>query len=183
MENLPPFGLPDILAIAAVVFGVIQGIRRGLSGEVAGLVAVTAALVAGLVLYKQAGGWLMENTRLSETGSRAVAFLVTVLCSGAVMLALALLLRFLLRFAVDKHVDRAWGAVIGMVRSIIGILIFFIAVNLWPHPYLNRVFGEESLIGGFVVRFLPELRGKIVDPDGDGTSIRDKAEHLIMDEK
>lgn len=179
MQNLPSPSLPDIIALAVVVFGIIRGMRRGLSGELAGLVALSVALVMGLVFYRQAGEWALDNTRLSESGAHALAFLVTVLASGAIMLALALLLRFLLKFAIEKKVDRAWGAVIGMVRSIIGVLIFFVAVNLWPHPYLNKVCGEESIIGSIVARFLPELKEKVEKTTQEDSAVKDKVERLI----
>ena len=57
------------------------------------------------------------------------------------------------------------------------ILIVVVMMNLWPHEYLNRKFGEESVVGTVVLRYMPSLRETIEEaalplPDAEDSGRR-----------
>jgi hypothetical protein len=54
--------------------------------------------------------------------------------------------------------DKGAGVIAGMLRMSIIVCIIFLCMNLIPHEYLNRVFGEESAIGRVVVKYVPTVR-------------------------
>jgi uncharacterized membrane protein required for colicin V production len=158
MENAPAFSVVDIAACLVVAFTTIHGFIRRLSGELAALVASAAALALGLVLCRPAGDWLAARTRLETDGARTLAYIAVVLVSAAAMLLLRLALKRVMQVAFEPATDRIGGGVAGFVRGTVTVLIVFLAMNLWPHDYLNRVFGTESLIGRTVRRYAPPVR-------------------------
>jgi uncharacterized membrane protein required for colicin V production len=151
----------DIIALIVVALGTFQGFRRGLSGELAGLVSVVVAFLTGISLYGSFGTWLADNTRLNEDPAQAVAFVSTVLIAGIVLVLLRLVLRLVMKVVVEKKVDKVGGCIAGFVRSLVLVFTVFLMMNLWPHDYLNRHFGEKSLVGKVVVRCTPVLRERM----------------------
>lgn len=163
VEGFPPLSIVDVVALAVAAAVAVQGFFRRLSGEVAGLIGSVVALVVGVSLCRPIGAWMYEHTRLEEQPARAVAFLVTVIASLAVMVVLRLLLGKLMRMVFEPTTDRIGGVVAGFLRGTVYVILFFLLMNLWPHEYLNRVFGEESVIGTAVVEQIPFVRERIKD--------------------
>ncbi|NQT94380.1 MAG: CvpA family protein [Lentisphaerae bacterium] len=163
MEGFPPFSIVDVVAVAVAAAVAVHGFFRRLSGEVAGLIGSVTALLMGLSLCRPLGAWLYEHTRLDEQPARAVAFLVTVIAALIVMVILRALLSKLMKLVFEPTTDRIGGIVAGFLRGTVYVILFFLLMNLWPHEYLNRVFGEESVIGTAVVEQIPFVRERIKD--------------------
>jgi uncharacterized membrane protein required for colicin V production len=158
----------DIIALILVALGTFQGFRRGLSGELAGLVSVVIAFLIGITFYVPFGVWFAEHTRLDEESARVVAFVVTVLVAGALLVLLRLVLSLVMKVVVEKKVDKVGGCIAGFVRSLVLVLTVFLIMNLCPHEYLNMHFGEKSLVGRLVVKCTPVLREKVEGLKGEG---------------
>jgi len=139
------------------MLGIIQGCRRRLSGELAHLISVVAAFGIGMFFFRPAGNWFAENTRLSDQGAHVVAFIATMLASLIVMAVLRIVLGRMMKVVIEPEVDRTGGAIAGFFRASVFVIIVFIIMNMWPHEYLNRIFGKESLIGNVVVTCMPAL--------------------------
>lgn len=163
MEGFPPLSIVDVVALAVAAAVAVHGFFRRLSGEVAGLIGSVVALVVGLSVCRPLGAWMYEHTRLEEQPARAVAFLVTVITAMVLMVLLRVLLSRLMKLVFEPTTDRIGGVVAGFLRGTVYVILFFLLMNLWPHEYLNRVFGEESVIGTAVVEQIPFVRERIKD--------------------
>ena len=148
----------DLAALLVLLWGMLRGLRRGLSGELAQLAGVVVAFLFGLRVYAPFADWLLTYTRLTGRSVQAAAFLATVVAALIVLIVLHALLRGLVRLVVEERIDRPLGLAAGAVRSAVLIAIIFVIINLWPSEYLNRTFGEESVVGNLLLRCMPALR-------------------------
>jgi uncharacterized membrane protein required for colicin V production len=148
----------DIVALLFILIGAIQGFFRGLSGEIARLIGIILAFVAGLTLYGPVGEWVSSNTKLGGQGAHALAFITTILLSIIIMVLLRSIIKRMVKVVFAEGFDKGAGVVAGMLRMSIIVCIIFLCMNLIPHEYLNRVFGEESAIGRVVVKYVPTVR-------------------------
>lgn len=175
MDTLPPPSLIDLLALAMLVLGGVQGYFRGLSGELARLISVIIAFMLGLRFYHPFGSWALEHTRLEGRPSLALAFVVTVVTVIVVLLVLRHVIKRIMKIVVEEQVEKSGGVLAGVVRAMVYVVIVFVVLNLVPHEYLNRKFGEESLIGTAIQGAMPHMQELIEDlegyvlPDHDGT--------------
>ena len=155
--------LVDIIAILLMAVGGIQGYFRGFSGELARLIGAVLAFFAGVWMRASVGGWIYNNTRLGEQAANALAFIVTVILALLFMLVLRMLIKRLVRVVFAESFDKLAGVFAGVLRMSILVLIFFLCMNMIPHGYLNRVFGEESVIGRIVEKYVPAFRSTLED--------------------
>jgi uncharacterized membrane protein required for colicin V production len=158
MDSLPQLSLIDMIAILLVAAGGIQGFFRGLSGEIARLVGTILAFFAGVWLREPVGAWIVENTRLEDRAATATAFTATVILALLIMLVVRMVIKRLVKVVFAEGFDKSMGVFAGLLRMSIIVLIIFLCMNLIPHDYLNRVFGEESAIGRVVVKYVPMVR-------------------------
>jgi len=156
MPELPPPNLLDIAALVAVCIGAIQGVFRGLSGELSRFISTIVSFIVGMVLYRPFGSWLATHTRLGEAGSAALAFFLTIAAAVVVMVLLRTILKQIFKLAVNPGVDRIGGIFAGMLRASLFVVAIFWLMNLWPHEYLNRKFGRESVVGTLVRAIMPD---------------------------
>lgn len=140
----------DIAALVLIVFGAVHGCIRGLSGELAHVLSVLAAFVFGLWIHPPFAAWILAHTRLSERPAQALAFAGAVLCALIVMFCLRFVVGRVMKVVIEPPFDRIGGVLAGFVRSCVIVVILFILLNMWPNEYLNRTFGEESVIGSLV---------------------------------
>jgi uncharacterized membrane protein required for colicin V production len=157
-DALPSLNLIDIIALAIIGIGGIQGFCRGLSGELARLIGTVLAFVAGVSLHGPVGEWIQTYTRLDEQPAHAVAFITTVVLAVLIMIVLRLVLKRLMKIVFAEGFDKSIGILAGLLRMTVTVCIIFLIMNLVPHPYLNRHFGEESMFGSIVVRYVPTIR-------------------------
>ena len=151
----------DILAFVVIAIGVWQGYRRRLSGELAGLISSAIALLAGVLLCRPLGDSLLANTRLGPEASRTVGFVLAVAVASLLMVLIRYVLKGVMQVVVEETTDKIVGCIAGAVRMTVIVLIGFVIMNLLPHEYLNRLFGEESLIGRGVLKSMPVVRERI----------------------
>ena len=158
MDALPTLNLVDICAIGLIAIGGIQGFFRGLSGELARLIGAILAFLAGVSLHGPVGEWILKNTRLEDQTAHAVAFVATIVLAVLIMLTLRLIIKRLIKVVFAEGFDKAMGVFAGLARMSVVVCIIVMVMNLIPHEYLNRHFGEESAIGSVVVRYVPTVR-------------------------
>ena len=150
--------LVDVIALFIVVIGIVQGCFRRLSGELSHLISVVAAFVAGMFAFRPLGIWLVEHTRLTEKSAHVTAFIAVIVASLVLMALIRILLRRIMRVIIEEQVDRTLGGFAGFLRASVFVLVVFVIMNMWPHEYLNRIFGEESMIGRTVKSCMPVLQ-------------------------
>ena len=158
MNAIPELNLVDIAALILILVGGLQGFFRGLSGELARLIGTIIAFATGVALHDPVGTWILENTRLEDQSAHAVAFIATVVLAIVIMIVLRLLLKRIIKVVFAEGFDKGMGVGAGLLRMATVVCIIFLVMNLIPHDYLNRHFGEESAIGNIVVRYVPRVR-------------------------
>ena len=172
MDTLPTPHVADFLAVAVVVLITIRGHTRGLSGEVAQLAGLVIAFLFGLQAHPVVTLWLLDHTRLEGQSAHAVAFVAAFLAAVAAMLLVRYLLRFVMRVVIEEKFDKAAGSVAAFLRACILVTVVFLVMNLWPHEYLNRTFGEDSLIGTIVMRQAAHLVEKVEERAAERSAAR-----------
>lgn len=157
----------DIAAGFVVLVGIFVGHRRRLSGELANALGIVAAFVLGWHFRDPFGLWIRDHTRLTEQGAQAAAFALTIAAALGCMVVVRLVLHRVMRVVIEEETDKIAGCFAGFVRSVVFVAILFVVMNLLPHEYLNRKFGEESMIGRLLIEWLPELRTEDHGADED----------------
>lgn len=157
MGILATLCIVDVFALCFILLNALLGFHRGLSGELARAASVIVAFIIGLAAYEPVGQWLDQQSRLDPRGAAAAAFLVTVCAAFVIMLVLRLMLKRVLEIVIAERYDRAAGLLAGTARATVIVVIVFIAMNLLPNAYLNRTFGEESVVGTFLLRHMAQL--------------------------
>lgn len=155
------FSLVDIAAILFVLVHVVLSWRRGLSEELARLAGALLAFWVGLRYHEALADWLTDHTRMEGPAALVVAYIAVVLLIILSSLLLTLLLGKLFKLALPETFDKIAGGVAGLVKGTLYVLIVFLAMNLWPHEYLNRQFGEASMIGSVVMKWLPAVQERM----------------------
>lgn len=161
MGEFPSPNAVDIGALVILLLGTIIGFRRGLSGEIARFIGTIAALCLGIYFYKPFGAWIAGHTRIGEETANVIAF---ALMAGAVLLItllVRLILRSIMKISFEGNLEKAGGCIAGFIRALILVLMVFMAMNMWPHEYLNRTFGRESVIGSLVVKYMPAIKKQV----------------------
>jgi diadenosine tetraphosphatase ApaH/serine/threonine PP2A family protein phosphatase len=49
-----------------------------------------------------------------------------------------------MKISFEGNIEKAGGCIAGFIRAVMLVLIILAAMNMWPHDYLNRIFGRES---------------------------------------
>jgi membrane protein required for colicin V production len=113
----------DYLLLAVIVFSCVAGLMRGLLREVIALLTWVAAVwlawaYAGLVEPHHGGALANENVR--PWVARALVFLAVLLVGST----LGLLISHFVRLSLFSRLDRAFGAVFGLLRGLVMIGLF-----------------------------------------------------------
>jgi uncharacterized membrane protein required for colicin V production len=154
MNHLPSVNVIDIAVLIIIGVNLIIGIRRGLSGELAALVGTVAAFGLGAHLLSPFGAWLNGHTRLGERPAQALAFISVAVGVIIVMILLRLLLGKLMKISFEPTLDKIGGFAAGLIRSCVLVLIIVVSVLMCPNDYLNRKFGEESVVGRSIAKYV-----------------------------
>ncbi|NQU40574.1 MAG: CvpA family protein [Lentisphaerae bacterium] len=155
----------DIVAVLFVLLHIVLSCRRGLSEEIARLLGAIVAFWLGLRYHDSVAGWLADHTRVEGQTAQVVSYIGVVLLVMLASLLLTVVMSKLIKLAIPEGVDAIAGGVAGLVKGALYVAIIFLAMNLWPHDYLNRHFGEESLIGSFVMRLVPAVQEQLEEMD------------------
>lgn len=151
----------DIGAIVLLIAGIIIGFRHGLSGEIARFIGTLAALVLGLYFYKSGGNVITENTRMGEAAANVTAFILIIAIILLLTLLARLILRSIMKISFEGGLEKAGGCIAGLLRAAMVVLMIIITMNMWPHDYLNRVFGKDSVIGRVVIKYMPAVKKQV----------------------
>lgn len=178
MEALQPVNLIDGVVVLLLLAAMALGFHRGLSGELARLISVVAAFVVAWLAYRPLALWVFEHTRLEGRPAQAVGFGLAVGLALVVMVLLRLLLKPLIKIVFAGALDRVGGILAGFVRMALTVAIVFMMVNSWPHDYLNRQFGEASLVGRLVLTYGPQVRDRL-----DAMPVTDKVKASLRESK
>jgi membrane protein required for colicin V production len=157
MDAMPSLSVVDIAALILIGIGGIQGFFRGFSGELARLLGTVIAFIAGTLLHEPLGQWVTANTRLEERPAQTLAFVATVLVAIVIMILMRMLLKKMITLVFAGGFDKSVGVLAGLLRMSVLVCIVFIIMNMVPVAFLNKHFGEESVVGRFMIRYVPTV--------------------------
>jgi hypothetical protein len=158
---LPMVGYGDLAAAVFIIACLLIGLKRGLSGELARLASTAAALAAAWVFHARAAVWLETYSRLGAEAARVTAFTAIFVAAAAAGILLRVLLGGVAKVVFAPRLERIGGAVAGLVKGVAWTVALLVILNLVPHPYLNRLFGEECAVGRLVRGAMPALRAAL----------------------
>jgi uncharacterized membrane protein required for colicin V production len=153
----------DIGAVALIILGAFVGYRRRLSGELARLISLIAGFCLGMVFYQPVAIWMLNNSRLEGRAAQAAAFVVMMIAASVVMVIVRIFLKKIMRVVIEEESDKICGAIAGLIRGSIFVIVLFLIANIVPHDYINYHFGEGSYIGRTVSKCIPKLEKAIED--------------------
>jgi len=150
MDNLPQFNLIDILALAALVIGLVRGIKRGLSGELAALISMGLAVGGAWYYYAPFAAYLKRNTHLGPQAAPAMAYVLLLVGVWIALAVARFILRHVMEFKFKGPLELWGGALAGTLKAAVLVAALLLVGGLWPNAYLRRQVAERSLCGRLV---------------------------------
>jgi uncharacterized membrane protein required for colicin V production len=68
-----------------------------------------------------------------------------------------MLLKKMITLVFAGGFDKSVGVLAGLLRMSVLVCIVFIIMNMVPVAFLNKHFGEESVVGRFMIRYVPTV--------------------------
>ena len=149
----------DWIALGIIAWEIIMGLRRKMAGELFRLLCTILVLIAGWRYYANIGAWLAENTRLSASpeAAQAIAFAMIVILLGVCCALLHLIVALLMEVRFNILIDRIGGAIMGLLRGALVVMMLIFAGALWPSETLREVLQEKSCAGRITAQIAPPL--------------------------
>lgn len=143
---LEEIGWMDTLAFGAVALLVIRGFVRGCSGEVGGLLALAAALTVGIFGFTPVSQAVLSARLFHENpaAGRLVVFILLLVVSIAVWLAIGRLIREAIRLVVAQPFDAILGGMIGGFKAFVLVAVACAFGLLNPNEAERARFQERS---------------------------------------
>lgn len=116
----------DVILVIIILFGAVGGYREGFVMTVISLVAVILGIFGGFLLLGQAMLMLDSNFRINENILPYVAFAVVFVVIVILVSLLGNILRASLHMTFLGSIDRAMGALLGILKS-----AFLLSVTFW----------------------------------------------------
>lgn len=122
----------DVILVIIILFGAVGGYREGFVMTVISLVAVILGILGGFMLLGRAMLMLDANFRINENILPYVAFAVVFVIIVILISLLGNLVRASLHLTFFGTIDRAMGALLGIVKS-----AFLLSVTFWIFESLD----------------------------------------------
>lgn len=147
----------DLIALGLIAWEIIMGLRRKMAGELFRLLCTALVLAAGWRYYLDVGNQLAEHTRLAANleMAQAIAFGMIVAMLGMSCALLHLILGLLIQAQFHALIDRVGGAVLGLLRGSLLVIMLLFAAALWPQALLRETFQQDSCAGRITARLAP----------------------------
>ena len=147
----------DVACLILVVSFAVFDARRGFS--------TTLSVLLGLLIAVHAGYWLYPFMRLATDRSSfcqhhalmgaILPYLLAVLMGGVIYVVIRFVFRRFFKLIVEQPMDNILGAIAGIAKSMLVILLVFSCASLLPAgSAANKAFHQESRTGRWVVPVL-----------------------------
>jgi len=144
----------DFVVLAIVAASGILGLVRGLTKEILSLIAYVAAFAAAVWWGPVVHTWLpmIEPSLLRMVVSYGAVFICTLLCVGLLNMALTALTE---RTGLESA-DRSLGAVFGLLRGVLIVLVLVVVAGYTPLP--QEPWWEDAMFSRTVVDMLLKIK-------------------------
>jgi membrane protein required for colicin V production len=123
----------DYFVLAVMAISLLVGVTRGVVSEILALLAWVAAFIAARMWAVPAGNLLLAE--LSDPLWRQLAGFVAVFVAVLILFALVRwVMGLLLKAAGLRPLDRVLGALFGVVRGVLVLLVLVLLAGLTPLP-------------------------------------------------
>jgi membrane protein required for colicin V production len=160
---MPPYNTIDIIIVGLLAVGLLRGIMRGLSGELAGFIALGVALFAGYNFYEPFGIYLSQSTSMNEIQADTVSFVVILIGAMLLMWALRVILKSVMEFTFKGALERAGGAVAGLLRYAVFLSFLILLTRLFGQGTIYNHVIEDSFIGRHTSAWLLTFYEQVAD--------------------
>ena len=123
----------DLTVCAIVALSLLLGVVRGVVRELIGLVSWVAALLLARAVAPAAAAWLPVGLQPAVL-RLGIAFVAVTVLALVVIGVIAMLVSALIKAAGLSLADRALGAVFGVVRGLLIVLVAVVLAGLTPAP-------------------------------------------------
>jgi uncharacterized membrane protein required for colicin V production len=152
-----PYGLLDPVYSLYLMYGFVLGLFRGLPEELAHVAGTALVAVGAWFFYQPVSAVMIEHTQLeSEEASLALAYLLMILLFFVVWRVLITLIRKALDWTCPQPLYRPGGALLGLAKCGLVIIVILTLVQLSGHSLLNDHLITRSWLGRAMGRAVPE---------------------------
>lgn len=159
----PPLGALDWILLALVVASLMIGAWRGLVFEVLSLLAWIAAFVVAQAFAGALAGWLP----MGDAGAPvryAAGFVLVFLATIFACHLIAALIKRLVTAAGLRPIDRVLGAVFGVARACVLLLVLGVVAQLTPVG--AATWWQQSISGPLIASSVRSLQPVLPDAIG-----------------
>jgi uncharacterized membrane protein required for colicin V production len=154
--------LADIIALIAVLIGIVVGFRQGLTAQMAVLLmalSVWASLVNGFVPCRD---WFVTHFTMPLDLARIASLICLIVIPLLVVALLYSVLRYVMKLTFATWIDRIGGALAGGITAAGIALLIFILLNTLPPEKRPELTGEKSWIYRQVAGVETQLLDRII---------------------
>lgn len=169
------FTLADIIALVAVVIGLVTGFRQGLSGQMTVLLTFLAIWLCLTHGYDLCHNWLILHFKLAPKNAAIAARFILVAIPLLSGMLLFLLLRYLFKITFTHWVDRIGGALAGGITAIGIVILVFMLLSTLPPEQRPEAIGNRSWIEREVIGTETQFVQTIMSRVEKGESLIEKA--------
>ena len=128
------------------------------------------AVLAGWHLYEPIGNKISEFTRLTGQDSYLTGFVVTACAVGLIMFLARWTMKQLMELTFNPVLNRAGGALAGLLRATLLLSAVFIGMSLCRVDYLRTKFTEESIVGSTIRQHVMPVYQSLIEDKPDSHS-------------
>ncbi len=147
----------DFACVAIVILFAAIDATRGFSSTLSALLGLLIAVHAGYWLYplmRMAVGGTAFCRNHAQLGA-ILPYILAVVVGGLIYAAVRFIFRRFFKLIVEQPVDNLLGAVAGVAKAMLVILLVFSCASLFPSgSSLNKAFHQDSRTGRCVVPVL-----------------------------
>lgn len=157
LSGLPAGTWIDIACILTILAFAVTDACRGFSSTLSALVGFVIAAVSGYWLYPATHAAVAELPYCKEhaIAGAVMPYVAAVLIGCLIYVVIRFVANRLFKLIVECPADRVLGAVAGIVKALLLIMLVFSCASLLPEgSHLHQAFHKDSLTGRTVVPVL-----------------------------
>ena len=169
MEVASKINWVDVLVLIVVLRISYVALHDGFSHEIFPLIGTTCTGIICYSYYNTVSVYLsgrLESLlksapKIPSAAWNFIAFLLLVIVVGLSFKFLRALVDKLVKVTWHPFVESIGGLICGILRASVVLSVVLVFISLIKLPYLNHSINERSLTGGYFLRIVPDISGKV----------------------